>query len=217
MILSVVSLGIVGLILVVSEYLLKHKILHGEISRKFVHIVAGTFIASWGFYLSTQQIQALSAVLLLGVILSKWLKVFGSVHSVTRKTWGEVFFAVSIGLTATLAPNEWVFAAAILHMSIADGLAAIVGTRFGKSTGYIVFGQYKTLVGSITFYLASATIMAVLILVSPAGFSNQAWLAVMWIPLLTTVTENIAINGIDNLAVPLVVVGALHVISQIYI
>ncbi len=214
---SILALGVVGLILIVSEFLVRKKILQGESARKFVHIVAGTFIASWAFFLDVRQIQILSGVLFVGVLVSKLLNIFGSVHGVVRKTWGELFFALSIGLTITFAQSSWVYTAAILHMSLADGLAAVIGTKFGKRTSYTVFGQYKTLVGTVTFYIVSAVIIGWLVLFSPADVSNQAWLAIVWIPLLASVTENVAAGGFDNIAVPMVVIGAVQMISQIYI
>ncbi len=207
----------VGLILVVSEYFWRKKKARGEIARKFVHIIAGTFMASWGFYLDVRQIQILSAILFIGVLMSKYLSIFQSVHNIARKTWGEAFFALSIGLCATLAPNPWVYAAAVLHVSLADGLAAVIGTKYCKRSGYTVFGQYKSVVGTVTFYLVSACIVTWLITQSSAGIDTQAWAIILWLPLLATISENIAVNGLDNIAVPMVVIGSLHLVTQIYI
>lgn len=210
------ALGFVGLILVVSEFLIKKKILHGEIARKFVHITAGTFMASWAFYFGTQQIQLLSIALLLGVILSRYLHIFTSVHGVQRKTLGEVFFALSVGLTATIAPNAWVYAAAILHMSLADGFAAVVGTAYGKKTEYRIMGQHKTLIGTLTFYLISLTLTFWLVFLSGGGVAYQSWLILFWLPLLTTLAENLAPRGLDNIIVPTAVVGAVYFVGQLF-
>ncbi|MCA9332985.1 hypothetical protein KDA00_03875 [Candidatus Saccharibacteria bacterium] len=212
-----ISLAIVGLILLLAENLVKNKKIHGEIARKFVHITAGSFMATWAFFMSTTQIQILSLILVAGVFTSKYLSFFKSVHSISRKTWGEVFFALSIGIAATIAPNEWVYAVAILHMSMADGYAAVAGNAYGKSTGYFIIGQYKTLVGSATFYVISVILTTCMVFLVPSGISHDAGLIVFWLPLLATITENLSLLGIDNLAVPMVVIGAVYFVNQIYI
>lgn len=210
------TLSTIGLVLVISEILLQEKVLRGEVARKFVHILAGSFIASWAFFLDVRQIQILSAVLLCGVLVSKYLKIFRSVHGVTRKTWGEAFFAVSIGLCITLSSSPWVYAAAILHMSLADGLAAVIGTKFGRRNGYTVLGQYKTLIGTLTFFVTSVIITSGLVYYGNLVLSPHALLLVAGLPLATTVTENIAVAGFDNIAVPMVVIGILKLATMVY-
>jgi phytol kinase len=191
--------------------------LHGEIARKFVHIVTGLFISIWAFYMTVGQIQILSILLLAGVIFSKYFNVFKSVHGVKRRTSGEIFFALSIGVIASIAPNPWVFAAAMLNMSLADGLAAIVGSSHGKGTTYKVFGHKKSLIGSITFYITSLLIIFIIADFSPLNTVENIWIAMFWVPLLATAVENLAYNGVDNLLVPLVVVATLDLINRIAI
>lgn len=210
--LSIISIGI---IVIISELLLYEKLLHGELARKFVHISTGLVIASWAFYLSIGQIQFISLVLLVGVILSKYFNIFKSVHGVKRKTWGEAFFAIGIGLVATLAPNEWVYAIAILHMSLADGVAAIIGSAHGRTTSYEVFGHKKSIIGSSAFYITSVIITLTLVILSPSGTFENIGLILFLVPLTTTITENIAYNGVDNVVVPMAVLGVLQMISKI--
>lgn len=216
MIESLVALSIVGIILVFSDFLLKKKVIHGEVARKFVHIIAGSFMASWAFFLDVRQIQILSCVLLIGVVVSKNLKIFGSVYSVTRRTWGEAFFAASIGLSATFAPSPWIYMAAILHMSLADGMAAVIGTKFGRRHGYRVFGQYKTLIGTFTFFVISFMITAWLVFAGGLDIGHQAIFLVIWLPVVMTMTENLAIAGADNLAVPMIFIAAIRIVATIY-
>lgn len=211
------SITVIVLMLALSEVLLKQKIIHGEVARKFVHILTGLFISSWAFYMSVSQIQILSIVLLAGVLVSKYLNIFKSVHGVVRKTSGEIFYALSIGIIATIAPNPWVFAAAMLNMSLADGLAAIVGSTHGKSGTYKVFGHTKSLVGTMTFYITSLLIIFVIADISPVTNLENIWIILFWVPLLATAAENIAYNGLDNLLVPVVVVLSIELIDKVVI
>src|SRR4051794_31644966 len=102
------SLMAVFLILVASELLWNSKKLKGELARKFVHITVGTFVAFWPFYMSFRTIQIISVAFLAVVLITKKLKIFKAVHTVNRKTWGDMLFAVGIGLAAFLTKNDWI-------------------------------------------------------------------------------------------------------------
>ncbi len=64
-------------------------------------------------------------------MLSRKLRIFNVIRAVKRKTWGDVLFAVSLGALAIISPTKYVFTAAALHMSLADGLAALIGGQAG--------------------------------------------------------------------------------------
>ena len=204
-----IGVGGIFCILVASEYLWRNKSLGGEGSRKFVHILSGSFIAFWPFFMTFGQIQLLSVALLLVVVASKSLRFFMSIRGVGRQTYGEMLFPVGICVAATIARSDWVFAASILHLSLADGFAALVGVRFLKHTRYQVFGQTKTLVGTAVFYSFSLLITAAAMLLDPASYGNLAPFIVFWLPLMATIAENVAAYGSDNLLVPILVASIL--------
>ena len=80
------------------------------------------------------------------------LKVFNSVHAVRRATYGEISYAIAIALAAILFSNPAVYALAIINLGFADGLAAIVGTRYGKKK-YKILGATKTAAGFVAAFL----------------------------------------------------------------
>lgn len=175
---------------------------HGEFSRKFIHVTVGSFVAFWPFILSWRQIEWLSVAFLVAVGLSKYFHVFRAIHSVQRPTWGEVYFAAAVGLVALLTHNKWIYAAALLQMSLADGLAAILGIRYGRRQSYLVLGHAKSVVGTLTFFVVSVVILL--------GFSQWSGmvLGLGWmvgVGALVSALENLAIAGLDNLLVPLAV------------
>ncbi len=180
---------------------------HGELSRKFVHITVGSFVAFWPFFLSWNQIRILSVAFLVVVIISKYLNLFQAIHSVQRPTWGELFFAAAVGITTLLTQDRYIFAAALLQMSLADGLAAIIGTRYGKLTRYYIYGHAKSLVGSAAFVVVSLLILGVYGVL--AGVTIEP-LVLLTIALATAAIENLGIFGLDNLLVPLLVAIALR-------
>jgi phytol kinase len=174
---------------------------HGEISRKAVHITIGTFVAFWPLFLTWRQIEILSLAFVIGVVISQKLQIFQAVHSVQRPTWGEFFFGISVGLVAFATHSPAIYAVALLHMSLADGLAAITGVKYGASNAYVVFGARKSISGSLTFALVSTVIMIGFALQQHTGFHISYALLVV----AATLLENLAVRGLDNLLIPLVV------------
>lgn len=197
--LPLIVCAIVFVILVVAEIGGRNGLLKSEFGRKFVHISVGSFVAFWPFFLSWQQIIALSIAFLVVIAASKYLRIFRAIHSVQRPTWGEVFFAISVGLLATLTNEEWIYTIALLHMSLADGFAAVVGTKFGKNNSYKVVGHTKSVAGTGAFMVVS------LLLFVLYGVATGAPLAPAIIAsgvLVAAAFENISIYGFDNLVVP---------------
>jgi len=201
------TVALVFLLLMGSELWWRKRRPDSELSRKFVHLTVGSFVAFWPFFLSWNEIRILSAAFIVVVLLSKWLNIFQAIHSVQRPTWGEIYFALVVGLLTFVTHSKSIYAAALLQMSLADGMAAIVGVEYGIKRGkeYLVFGHPKTLIGTLTFLLISWAILfgysadiSRLSLVYVASFGAGA-----------AIIENLAVAGLDNLLVPLVIAAAL--------
>jgi len=144
----VATILIVFLLLVIGELWWRKQKLHTEFARKFVHITVGSFVAFWPFFLSWQEIRLLSVAFLVVVGISKYLNVFRAIHTVQRPTWGELFFAMAVGTITFITHDKWIYTTALLQMSLADGFAAVIGTRWGQRFRYIVFGHAKSILGT---------------------------------------------------------------------
>lgn len=190
------------IILVGTELWFRKHAPHDEFSRKFVHITVGSFVAFWPFFLSWREIQLLSLAFLVAISLSKFFGVFQAIHSVQRPTWGEVFFAAAVGIITLITQDKWIYAAALLQMSLADGLAAVVGTKYGGRIKYLIFGHPKSLVGTLTFFTVS---MMILLLLNPYLPNELSVAVILGTSLFASILENIFIMGLDNLLVPLFV------------
>jgi phytol kinase len=199
---TIAAVAIVFLILIFAEYLSRYKGVHSELTRKIVHVLVGMFVAFWPFFLSWHQIQTLSLLFLVVVLVSIKLNIFGSIHAVSRNTLGEILFAVVIGLLAFISSDPWIFAAAMLHLSLADGLAAVIGLAYGEHNSYKILGRTKSLAGSLAFFFASLAIMFWYV-----SFSNSdpSAVSMLWLPVVATVAENLSGEGTDNLVIPLLV------------
>lgn len=186
-------------VLCVGEFGWRRGWLRNEFGRKFVHIIVGSFVAFWPLFLTWNQIFFLSAAFVVVVGVSKYFGIFRAIHSVQRPTWGEIFFAISVGLLALITQDGWMYMAALLHMSLADGLAAIAGTQFGKRTQYVVLGHPKSIVGSAVFFFVS---VAILTGYSIGTETSMSWMVIVGTGLVATVLENVSTSGLDNITVP---------------
>lgn len=199
---TIAALAVVFLILVLAEYLSRYKGVHSELTRKIVHVLVGIFVAFWPFFLSWGQIRFLSLLFLIVVVVSVKLRIFNSIHAVSRNTMGEVLFAVVIGLLAFVCTDPWIFAAAMLHLSLADGLAAVIGLTYGEGNSYRILGRTKSLAGSLAFFFTSLIIMLWYLSFSGA---TPTVVSVLVLPAVATIAENLSGEGTDNLVIPLLV------------
>ncbi len=202
---------IIAAILGLSEFAWKKAHIQGEVARKFVHITSGVFIAFLPFWVDYNWIKILAIGFVLANIVNRYIDFFHAIHSVRRKSWGDVLFGVGVFAVALFEPSPWLFAVAILQVSLADGLAAIAGVTYGKKHGkYYLFTQPKTVIGSSVFLVVSALILATgFILSSYIADPLQLWPVLAMLPLMLVCIENIAVFGFDNLALPLATLGVL--------
>ena len=94
------------------------------------------------------------------------------------------------------------FAGAILQVAVADGLAALVGTKYSKYR-YKIFDHYKTPSGTFTYFLCSIAIALLVLLVGNMG-GHDVLAVLCLVPLMMTLLENISGYGTDNIVLPVV-------------
>lgn len=193
------TLGICA-VLGISELGWRKQWLDNEVGRKFVHVTVGTFVAFWPFFLSWNQIRLMSVAFLVVVAASDYFKVFRAIHSVQRPTFGEVFFAITVGLLTYITHSKGVYAAALLQMSLADGFAAIFGVRYGRENKYHLLGHTKSVAGTATFVAVSLAVLVGYSAWSVAGLSTPV---ILFGALGAALLENISPFGLDNLIAPL--------------
>ena len=196
------SLALIAAILIANELFWRKKDPHKEHQRKTIHILVGSFAAFFPLYMSWKDIRLISLAFLVVVVLSKTLNIFPSIQQVERFSLGEICFALAIGGLTYITSSDWIYIASILQMSLADGLAAIAGVNFGKSNSYKLFGVTKSVVGSLTCFTVSLAILVATALIANVHLS--IW-TLLFASLIATAVENIAVYGLDNLFLPLVV------------
>ncbi|MEM8504560.1 MAG: diacylglycerol/polyprenol kinase family protein [Cyanobacteria bacterium P01_D01_bin.1] len=176
-----------------------------EITRKIVHIGAGQVILLAWWLAVPAWLGVLASVVLGAVaLLSYRLPLLPGINSVGRKSLGTFFYALSIGCSMVWfwplhQPQYAVIG--ILTMTWGDGLAALVGQRFGAHP-YQIWGEKKSWEGSITMLVVSyVVVISVLLAVQGPGLAT--WLVAAIAAISATLLESISKYGIDNLSVPL--------------
>ncbi|MBP6962299.1 hypothetical protein KBB49_02055 [Candidatus Saccharibacteria bacterium] len=197
----------VGIILILSELLWQKKIIIGERARKFIHILAGTWMAFWPLYLPFDGIFILGCIALTLLVYSRITKLFHAIYSVKRKTYGDIFFAIGILVCAYLGQESWIFTTSILLLALADGGAAVVGRYYGLENQYLVFGNEnlrKSVAGTIAFLIFSYTSIAIGWLLGGGDVIADNIIAILLIlPVGSAILENTMPYGLDNLTTPL--------------
>lgn len=203
-----------SLFFVAVEIIAKKSKLKKETSRKLVHILSGTTAAFMPFILSFREIVYLSILFIPVMLASKKANVFSSIHEVKRNTYGEVYFPVAILVTALMFPEKPLYIYGILVMALGDGLASIIGQRYGKQKFSILGGQ-KSYVGSATFFLITMFIgLAVLVI-----FGISALPAIVFsisMAAILTAVEACLSYGLDNLVLPPLAASLMFLVINVW-
>ncbi|MEB3331910.1 MAG: dolichol kinase [Synechococcaceae cyanobacterium] len=176
-----------------------------EWSRKIVHIGSGPVVLiAWGFGLSRLIALPAAALVTLLAALNHRHRLLPAIEDVGRRSYGTVAYGASITLLLALLWPQRADAvcAGVLVMAVGDGLAGLLGPLL-PSSSWQVLGERRSLLGTGTMAVASFGVLAALATGMPA--TAPPWPSLMAIALLATALEQIAVGGLDNLTVPLVV------------
>ncbi|MFM7560440.1 diacylglycerol/polyprenol kinase family protein [Cylindrospermopsis raciborskii] len=213
-----IAAGWILLIILIAWFVSRFTPSQPEIIRKIVHIGSGNVILlAWWFQIPAYV--GISAAILAGLIsvLSYFVPILPGINSVGRRSLGTFFYAVSIGILVGyfwyLHKPEYA-ALGILIMTWGDGLAALIGQRFGKHK-YYLFGVNKSWEGSLTMTVVSY-LVSIIILLATRGISWQIWLVSALVSIIATLLESVSFWGIDNLTVPIGSAILAYGLTQIF-
>ncbi|MCB9839388.1 hypothetical protein H6794_00870 [Candidatus Nomurabacteria bacterium] len=204
------ALSGIGLFLVLGEILWNKKILKGEYARKFVHILSATYVAFWPLFITNLQIIIISLIFILALVATKKLKLFRSIRSIKRASYGEIWYALGIATSALLFSDPSVFAVAVLTMALADGFAAVAGVSLKKKAGsFTINGHQKSLAGTVTFIVISFFINLIYWLTAGSDLLPAQLSGLWFISMLSfgassilALAELLSPKGSDNIIVP---------------
>ena len=190
--------GYVAILLLVSEKVLNK---YPQLSRKFLHIMVGNILFILPLFNSWWVITFLAAApfIPLTYLMSPYspIKSVRDNISMSGHGLGLVYYAISWTILAFLFFDKpWIIAVGIAAMSYGDGMASLIGQRFGKRK-YNVFGDTKTYEGSLTMFLTLIITLSIVLFYYGVLPSNS--LIIIIVAFVATFLEGITPKGLDNL------------------
>ena len=189
------------LIFLISIVFKKYNENSREIVRKIIHIGIGPLIPIAQF-LKIDQNSALifTGIVSLMVFINYNYKLFPTIEDVERKSYGTLFYCLSLFILIYLFWNKDPYAliTGFFLMTFGDGLAGLIGKSF-KSKSWTFFNQKKSIFGTMTMFLTS------LMVVCSIGYAQQNSLNLNFftIAFFATLLEQFSVLGIDNFIVPI--------------
>ena len=119
---------------VVLERLVRTRNVPTEITRRVAHVLACLFALLVHAVLPFWLFIVCSVVFAALMWLSRHFHVFTSIHKVRRRSLGDVYLPLGIGVAALLGGSDAaVFVAAVLILGLADVAAGLVGDYLRSS------------------------------------------------------------------------------------
>ena len=213
---SILSVGFwLTIVLITAEWFSRQPKFDREIPRKIVHIGTGNVILlAWWLHTPLSLGVSASIIFCIVTLLSYRFPILSSVSGVGRQSWGTFFYALSIGLLIIYFWGRSLpqFAAmGILVMTWGDGLAAVIGKKFGTHK-YKIWGMEKSWEGSSTMLFVSTCICgSILIPIYHSSISIGMLILLALISgAIATGLEAFSKYGLDNLTVPLGTAGLCY-------
>ena len=176
-----------------------------EWTRKLVHFGGGLIAATFPWiFTSHWTVLALGSAFFLILWGTRRMGLLQSVHGVTRRSEGGLYYPIAVYVLFLIAAHRPVFyLVALLALVVSDTVAAVLGSTYGR-VNYTVERDRRTLEGSAVFFLSTFLIVHLPLLLLGNVAPAVSVLVALQIALLMTMFEAISIRGNDNLIVPLV-------------
>ena len=198
----------VAVLLLVTEKIVSRK--YPIVSRKLLHILTGNIAFILPIF-ETREVMAFLAAgpfILFTYLMSPYspLKKFRGKTSEAGHSFGLVYYAITWTILAYLFfDQKIVIAIGILAMSYGDGLASVIGIKYGRKK-YTLFSDTKSYIGSFAMF-----VFTLLLLLIAMGYydtfelSVEIFVILIGIAGIATVVEAGTPKGLDNLSVPFIV------------
>jgi len=193
--------GLIGL----AELLRRKRGYDSGFTRKVIHIGVGMLAWALPFIFQEPWLFIVACVAFMVINLLDWrYGFFAAMSSSSRSNLGTVYFPLAAAVVAYLYwDTPPIMVAALMPLTWGDGLAPVIGNRYGRHR-YTIQGTERSLEGSVGFFIAAfvATWLALWIIPGmPALTPAEALLPALVVAFFTAIVESITIWGLDNLTV----------------
>ena len=187
--------------------------LSAETQRKAVHVGVGVHAMLLPLAMDRRGFS-MFAVLALGALLFLRIPRVASagpgaaIHSVSRRSWGDVLFLGAVAVLFLRSAGSFEFYVLPLAvLTMADTAAALIGTGYGRRH-FGTTARTKSAEGTVAFFAVTWMLsVSVLTLLTEVPRHDVIWLATV-ISAMTALVEADSWRGFDNIFIPL----AVHVL-----
>lgn len=201
-----IFLGLLLLLISITELLYRRLKLSADVSRKFLHVSGGLFCLLLPMFFSSHWwVLTLASLSFLLLLITYYNNMLHSIHKTKRYSIGSIIFPIPVYfcfLIADQVDNDLFFYLPISLLTISDTAAETAGKRWGYLSMQFFKGQ-KTLAGAIAFFLT-----AMLVSIAWLYFFNyptqQIAIFTIILSLSASLMELVTLKGWDNLTVPMI-------------
>ena len=212
--LGVLAAGVLGCLVVRAAGLASTYV------RDLLHVGAGVWIVGWPWWsgptvptLIVAGVAVATAAVAVLAASNAWVERFErSVAAGDERFEGLIWYTGAYALLTGIGLSGEAFpaAAALLALSLGDGVGGAIGRRFGRHTYRAPRGKRKSLEGSVTVFVAAT----VGVFVAAAIFGVDVHVATACaLGAVAAVAEAVAPRGTDNAIVPASVFVAAHLLT----
>lgn len=196
-----------------AEFLRRWRSYSSGFTRKVIHIGVGMLAWALPFLFNEPWLFIIACVAFMIINLLDWrYGFFASMSSSSRSNLGTVYFPLAAAVvTYVYWDTPPIMVAALMPLTWGDGLAPVIGRRYGKHP-FEIGSTLRSVEGSMGFFLAAftATWLALWIIPGlPVITPGEALLPALMVGTLTALVEAITIWGLDNLTVTATAMGIL--------
>ena len=184
----------------ITDFIKDRLLIDSNSSRKFVHIASCITVCTFPYTLKNIEIYLICFIFVIITSFTKYKGVFKSIHSVNRITFGAEAYPIGV-LIATyyfLPLDKTAFIYGILVGGFSDSMASVIGKYYGYRE-IVVFGQKKSLGGSLSFFITTVIISYSIIFI--LGIEMNI-ISILIIAFILTIAELVQTFGLDNVTIP---------------
>ncbi len=179
-----------------------------EVQRKAVHVAIGLYALALPVLFDREWpvvaliIIALALMLLLRLPASRTTGLGATIHSVERRSAGDIWLALAIGFVFLRSDGIYIlYGLPIAVIALSDAAAALTGSAYGR-TRFTVEEGVKSWEGIVAFFAVTLIVaMVMLLLLTDVARPNVVMLAFA-IAGFSALVEAVSWRGLDNLFVP---------------
>lgn len=194
-----------------------------DLSRKIIHIAAGSYIIFWPLFDTshwTRYLCVLMPLIWVFLFLSKGMsnnREDSAVKTMTRTgnprelLRGPLMFALVMVVLGLLLFNRTSAVVALGMLTWGDGLAPYIG-KHAKHT-YRTLGSTKSWLGSATVFIAGVIGAALMLWITGLAHNGIPWGLLAITGAVATLVEAFSPRDVDNLLIPLVSVAMVYLLT----